>query len=819
MERPLPLILLAFIFGLAAGHHFSFPGEWIWGGILVVALAFLVSFLSESKKSSLILAPALFFLWGVLFISRVYNPSFPTNHLIHFAGPDKLLIEGVLYQAPERIGEKTRFYVRAEKIYQNEAGWAATGNLLLIAHDQNHNLRYGDRVRFMAKLYLPRGATNPGAFDYKKYLARRGIWVTAYVPQSKEIVRMQAKVGPFFFLFIEECREKIRNFLDENTPLPERGIIKALILGERGDIARELNEKFIISGANHILSISGLHVALVAAFFFGVARGLMGLFPPLLLRWPLNKISALTAVIPVIFYTFIAGSGVAAVRSTIMMLSLLFALIMDRWRDLYDALFLAAFLILVISPGALLEVSFQLSFLAVLAIIYLGPRFMAYFSFLKIWPYKSWVEEMPVWKRKIMFYLLASLVSTTAAILGTAPLVGYHFNRLSIAGFFSNLLLVPLLGLITTLLSLLTAWAVFWAPPLAQVLNYGNVFLVKISLILVDFFSNLSWASFRISTPSAGEMILIYGIIFWAGHLKQGKRSLLFLFVLGGLFFSLQISNYYSIIHNKELKVAFLDVGQGDAAVIFFPQGKVMVIDGGGSPDGNFDPGERIVAPYLWKEKRKKIDYLVNTHPHPDHLQGLLFLLKNFEVGQIWGNGESNREDPWSEEFQQLAGKHFLAMGREEKPLEINGVKIEFLHPPRYLPEKNLFWGNNASLVFRLSFKEVTFLFTGDIEAEAEKEIIGHQDNLATTVLKAPHHGSKTSSTPQFVEKANPTYVVFSVRSGGKYSLPNRVVLERYEKIKAQIFQTNREGAIIFTTEGEKVKVKTFLPRPTALGN
>lgn len=814
MKRPFLLLLLAYIVGIFIGNYFSFPPKWIFLLILLAMILLLISVLAAHKKPALFLAPFIFFLLGFLFTNRLLHPSFPINHLIHFAGEEKYLLEGVLYQSPEISGDKTRFYVRGEKICGQGEHLRVVGNILLTAPDKNHDLRYGDRIRFVSRLYLPRGATNPGAFDYQKFLARRGIWITAYVKSSLEIGRVEEKAGHPFFHFIEAARIRIRNFLEAHAPWPYCGIIKALILGEK-DIDRETNEKFIIAGVNHILSISGLHVALVAAFFFGVARLFLKLFPSLLLHWPLNKVAASTAIIPVIFYTFIAGLGVAAVRSTIMMLSLLLALLLDRWRDVYDALFLAAFLILVVSPGALFEISFQLSFLAVLAIIYLTPRFGEYFSFLKIWPYQSWVAELPTWKRKILFYLMTSLLTTTAAIVGTGPIVCYYFNRLSLAGFFANILLVPLLGLGNTILSLLTAFSIFWAKPLAEGLNYINLFLLKISLALVDFFSSFPGASWRISTPTIWELILVYGVILLAANLKRWKRSLPLLFSLIGFLSTLQIHTHYSQAHNKEMKVTFLDVGQGDAIVLFFPQGKVMVIDGGGSLDGSFDPGERIVAPYLWKEKRKTIDYLVNTHPHPDHLQGLLFLLKNFQIGQVWSNGEVREGDVFWTEFQQLAGKILHLKGREREPLDIKGVKVEFLHPPLGNKEKGLFWGNNASLVIRLTFKEVSFLFTGDIEGAAEDEIVRKFDNLQTVVLKVPHHGSKTSSTWPFIEKVKPNYAVFSISSGRKYVLSIQEILGRYEKINAQILMTKRHGAITFTTDGKKIKVQTFLSSST----
>jgi competence protein ComEC len=211
-------------------------------------------------------------------------------------------------------------------------------------------------------------------------------------------------------------------------------------------------------------------------------------------------------------------------------------------------------------------------------------------------------------------YLGASLLTSAAAILGTGPLVVFYFNRISLVGFLSNLLLVPLMGLANTLLSLLTSLFVFISQPLAQVLMVVNVFLLNISLALVDFFSRFPGASRRVTTPTVPEVLLLYGMLLLAANIKRWRRSIFGLIGLAALFAGAQFHTYYADRQSSDLVVTFLDVGQGDAAVVRFPGGKVMVIDGGGTPDGSFDPGERIVAPFLWKMKKKKVDYLVKTN-------------------------------------------------------------------------------------------------------------------------------------------------------------------------------------------------------------
>jgi competence protein ComEC len=811
MKRPLPLILLAYISGIIAGSYFYLPSYWTLAAIMGASLAIVTCLASGRGKVALVLSPLLFGLFGILFIGRVLHPDFPPYHLIHFAGDKKYHLEGVLYRPPEPMPDRTRLYVRGERIYLEEGDFPVAGNLLLTVRGRKGNWRYGDRVRFISKLYLPRPASNPGGFDYRRFLSLQEIWVTAYVDEASAVVRMAERQGNFFFHFVERGREKIRTFFDENAPPESRGIIKALVLGERGDIDREVNEKFIIAGVSHILSISGLHVALVAAFFFGATRLALKLFPSLLLRLNLNKASALVAIVPVILYTFIAGLGIAAVRSAIMTLSFLLALLLDREKDLYDALFVSAFLILIVTPAALFDVSFQLSYLSVLALLYLIPRLKEYFATLKIWPERALEPEPPRWQKKIITYVGASLLTSAAAILGTFPLVVLYFNRFSLVGFLSNLLLVPLMGFANTLLSLLTGLLLFFSYPLAKLLTALNVLLLNVSLALVDFFCRFPLASRRVTTPNLPEVFLFYAVIILAANLKRWKRAIYGLIGVVAVLVAIQVYGSYALRNGNELRVAFLDVGQGDAAVIYFPRGKVMVLDGGGSPDGSFDPGERIVAPYLWKTKRKRIDFLVNSHPHPDHLQGLLFLLDNFEIGQVWKNAGKAEDSLLTQNFLTRADGRLQIMGRGRVPREIGGVRTEFLHPPLKRKKGPIFKENDASLVIKLTYGGVSFLFTGDVELAAEQEILRTKANLQSTVLKVPHHGSKTSSTQKFVEKVRPKFAVFTVKSGGRQRLPYPAVLERYKRLGVKTYYTDRDGAIIFVTDGRDLSVQTFL--------
>ena len=229
MKRPLPLILVSYVAGIIGGSHLYLPPSWALVGILGVGMGLMVGFAAGKRRTGLLLSVAVFVLFGFLFIGRILHPDFSPNHLIHYAGDAKFNIEGLIYRPPEPLEDRVRVHVRAEKIHQGGNQFPVEGNLLLTVKDKQVDFRYGDRVRFISRIYVPRQATNPGSFDYRRFLAYQGIWITAYANSSAEIVRTEEKKGNPFFHFVESGREKIRKFFDENAPPETGGIIKALV--------------------------------------------------------------------------------------------------------------------------------------------------------------------------------------------------------------------------------------------------------------------------------------------------------------------------------------------------------------------------------------------------------------------------------------------------------------------------------------------------------------------------------------------------------------------------------------------------------------
>lgn len=263
----------------------------------------------------------------------------------------------------------------------------------------------------------------------------------------------------------------------------------------------------------------------------------------------------------------------------------------------------------------------------------------------------------------------------------------------------------------------------------------------------------------------------------------------------------------------KGLRATFLDVGQGDCTLVEFPHGKRMLIDGGGLY-GDFDVGENVIAPFLWKRRILKVDYLVLSHPQPDHYKGLLFIAQHFGPREFWHNGMISDASTYEELLNVIKEKETTMVKVEDGFIRtFRDVRVEALHPAEgWMPagKNKRGWTNNNSLVLRIVFGDHSFLFTGDIEKEAETRLLRDDKKLGAHVLKVPHHGSKTSSTYYFVEQVSPQYAIFTLGYKNIFHFPSTRVVGRYKERDCQILRTDLDGAITVTSDGKELEVMTY---------
>jgi len=816
MKKPVIPILLFYIAGILYGRYLPLYLTNLTVFIILILTVRLICSMVNSKACSRLptayyLLPA-FILCGAIAINY-QSITLPDNHISNLINNEKVSIEGIIYKSPEVLENKTRLYIYVAKISNR----VTSGKVKITLYRDTTYANYKDRVRIRGvKLHIPRNFKNPGGFDYKRYMEDYGIYVIGSLSKGSQIEILNKYKGGILS-YIYKSKERLSLFIEKNAPPEESSILKTMVFGERSAISKEMRNIFSSTGIAHLLAVSGLHVGFVAFAAFLIFKNFFSFlflrfYHRLFLIGAVQRFAAFFTIFPVLYYSILVGASPSTVRAAIMAIVYLLSIVLYRERDIYNTLSLAALIILIWHPPSLFNIGFQLSFIAVL--------FIAYgFTMFQIKKDDNPLIENPV---KMFFlrhqWLYNYTFSSILATLGTLPIIAYHFNLISIIGPIVNILAIPLASLIvplTLIFSLLSNISEQIASPLINIPLFLTFILVKIA----KFFTNIPYYSMRVQTPSLLTVFIIYPLLLGILNFKRNKwikvgivSISLFLILTYGIF-NLQFS-----ISNS-LKVTFIDVGQAECSLIQFPNGKNMLIDGGRLMD-DFDAGGSIVAPYLWDIGVTKIDYVIGSHPDSDHVGGLLFILNEMPVRNYFDNGQESI-DLIHVKLREIAREKnipYMALHSGDK-IEIDDkVKVEILHPTREISNlksqisnlKERGHDNNFSIVMKITYGNFSVLFTGDIEKEVEEFMIGQGADLKSIILKAPHHGSSSSSTEEFIKAVNPEVAVFSVGYNNPFRHPNKKVLARYRDAGAKIYRTDRDGLIEIESDGRGYTVKTY---------
>jgi competence protein ComEC len=779
------------------------------GVILAIFLAFLFSLLFVWKGQKVFLLPLfLFFTIGYWSLQSWTAPRLPANHVSRFVDDKLWHIIGSLDGYPERFPDRTRFVLQAESLARKGAFYKVSGAVRVTIQEPLAGLRSGDRVACLARLKEIRNFNNPGGFDYRRYLAFREIFASASVSRESFVIKLHPGKTWRLSRAVDDSRRTVSILIDKATPEDPgeaRGVIKALLLGDRSQVSPKTRDIFNRIGTAHLLAISGLHIGIVATIAFGGFRFILARSQRVLLAAWSTRGAALLSLFPVLFYGFLAGMSPATQRAVIMVTVFLMALLFERERDTINTLALAALVILIINPTALFEISFQLSFTAVFAILYTMEHF----------PFVIELRRGPptVYKRLVLF-----LVVSAAAIIGTLPITVYYFNQTSLVGILTNCFMVPLVGFLVVPVGLLAILFLPVAPTAALLIMKGAAVILEGGLSLAVFFSKWPFATARTVTPTLLEIGLYYALAWVLFNFRQAHKARPLL--IGLAIVALADAGYWVRERHacRELRMTVIDVGQGSSALLELPGGPCLLADGGGFYDNRFDVGARVVGPFLWKRKIATVEILVLSHPDPDHLNGLLFIARHFNVREVWMNQEPADTKPYRDFLQIVSESDIRVLGPKDlvKPRMVNGVRFEVVYPPVDFLERKAkeSWRtrNNNSIVLRVTFKNVSFLLPGDIEAEAEKELTSSEQTiLESNVLLVPHHGSRSSSTPEFLRCVRPEIAVISSGRKNLFGFPHPKILKRYEARGCHIFHTGHHGAITITTDGSHLSVKPSL--------
>jgi len=813
MKRPLPLLVVAYCGGLFLEHCYPLGSRLAWAASFAGCSAAVVLCLFRQRAGATVSLGLLFFALGAAALVPWREPALGHSHIAQFAGPERVQIEGVIAQAPEPSNRGLRLRLQTTHVHMPDESRTVSGSVRVTIRAPLQSWRYGDRVRLFCRLRPPRNFENPGRFDYVRHLAYQNVFVTASLRDDTSVTRVRTGEGSAFRLLIEGYREQTAAVIDRAVGWPAREIIKALLLGQQATIPEDIRDQFAILGLAHVLAISGLHIGIVALVSYWCLFGLMKLWPRLLLWTDAGKLALMLSLGPTAFYCFVAGLHTATLRALVMIMAYALAQLAERRQDLPSTLCLAALLILLWTPSALFDISFQLSFAAVASLVIIMPALQGLLR-----------QPLPGCNNRMLAWAAAAtasmLLTSGVATLGTAPLVAASFHRFAWLGLLTNVLIVPYVGLLLVPLGLVACLCVPVSAELARLLFVGAGALADELLILSDGWSRLAWADVRVAAPAWWETLLWYGLLAglpWCVRTKRLRRwaGIAALYVLCEVLLVCAGTQGRGV-----LQVTYFDVGHGDAALIRFPAGSVMLIDGGGSRNEAFDTGKAVIAPALYHLGIRTVDYLVLTHPHQDHAGGLAYILGHFSVAELWMTQEA-LADVVGQGLARLAqreGTRLCILSAAARPRQVEGVRIAVLNPPDHagasvLPGQRDV--NNASLVMHMAFRRVGFLFAGDIEGESERALVRGKARLQATVLKVPHHGRAGSSMPAFVRAVSPEVAVISCRSFGREKVPAAAVLDVYRQARARVYRTDINGAVTVTTDGCSYEV---VPRIMAAG-
>jgi len=808
--RPAIPVTLALIVGILIGQ--GLPGFYLVSlCILVAAIAASIVVLRRNRTA--LWFPLLAILAaGYLSMVPWVSPSHGPDLILHYLDSGWWQIRGRVIEPPvPRLG-RTRTVLDVEALSRQDQVHPVHGQIRLTVMGET-DLALGDCLVFAAKIRSFRNFNNPGGFDYRRYMAFKGIHGSAWVRAEKLRVSGACPLTAVARI-VHGLRGKLGHLIDAAGGPAARdaqGVLKALVYGDRSGIDRELRERFNRAGAGHLLAISGLHVGIVAAVVYRCLVWLFSFCAPLLWRGWSRQWAAAATLFIVLAYGVLAGMSPSTQRAVIMVAVFLVALILGRTHDILNTLAIAALAILVYSPTALFSISFQLSFAAVLAIVYGLERF----DFVK-------VAESSLGRRFVKKTAGFVLVSALA-IAGTAPVVLHHFNQTSTVGLAANLLLVPLVGFVAVPLGLASSIIALLFETAAISVFGLCIQVLQLALAFVDAFSGLSFAAVKTVTPSILEMTIYY-LAGWA--LLNLRKERLAPWLLAVALITAAGDGIYWLhqrFWHRDLNVTAIDVGQGGATLLELPGGKVILYDGGGFSDNRlFDMGRQVVAPLLWRRKIATVDTMILSHPDADHLNGLIFVARYFNVRELWTNGDVNTTRGY---------KTLMAVCRENKisvrrldadspPVKMGAVTLAVLHPPAgFIDALSAGDGqenNDGSLVVKVDFGKTAFLLTGDIMAHAESTLLRRADRrLASTVLFAPHHGSRSSSTPGLIQAVRPETVVISAGAGNRFGFPHSEVTDRYRAAGCRIFVTATHGAITMRSDGTGVQIESHIANPS----
>ncbi len=631
----------------------------------------------------------------------------------------------------------------------------------------------GDKIKLVLEIKKFEKTSNPHSFRYEEFLAAKGIYAQGEAV-SPEIILNSPKISliKIYAIIADKTDLLLRKRFGRHYPF-----VKAVLLGDKSNLG-DLKDSLTSAGLSHIIAVSGLHTAVISMILLAVFTSIFR-----------NKnFARVILMIFLGFYVWLCGFSPSVMRASIMISVFMITQMLHRRQNHNQVLIYGAVIIFFYNPFQIINIGFLLSFTATATLI--NVKF----------PFKK--NRFEKYFLALIFFRILNIIYFSAILtLALAPFTMYFFHQISFNGIIANILAIPLIGLI-----LPAAVTVILSPEfLLQYFTLSFDLLMKILLNWVDlvnllpgYFTNMPFSATQFYLSISSVLLIIVMQNF------PKKRK------FGYLFFSLLLLAVFIFkpVFSDKLELIFFDCGLGDLIYIKTPDNHHIMIDAG--PPGRKVSGfARSALPWFRHHGIKKLDWVFITHAHNDHYGGIKDLLKYADADKIAVTDEFTTRKVWKIIKPEIKrDKAEIVKITDTLSVNYGDVRLKILHPDKEYYHENI---NNMSIVVKLDYKDFSAVFTGDLEKDGEEYLIKkYPEFLQADILKAGHHGSKTSSSENFVRLADPEYVVVCASEKNKFGFPHKRTLDTYEHINADLMITGKDGAVIFSTDGKSLTLETW---------
>lgn len=779
---PAIFFVLFFIVGILLGSYISVPFRYVFASLLIV-VSFIFVFRKHTNVIFLFLPVFLIIIAGIIRVIAYQQST--SEREIPFETRDEVLVSGRISEIDLIRQGKIRLIIDANTITDSDIVYRVHTMLLCTIDDEPSDnakslyqqIQPGNGITCYGRVSKPSGMRNPGGFDFEKYMRSNGLSGLLWVA-SPDLVHITDSTESMISSLLFSVRMAIDNQLASVCSAEMHSLLRGLLLGDRSMIDEDMKNDFKNAGVFHVLAVSGLHTGFIVLILFVLLQRIH-------IKWRI-----VISIIGLFLFVFLTGAAPPVVRASLMVTVYFLSILLNRHTSRYNAIAIAALVLLVINPNELFQPGFQLSFVAALSIIFA-------LDLLEKW---KWLYGQTKPLRTSVSFIFVTL----AAQFSTFPLIIYYFGSISLIGIIVNLAVVPLVfifvanSIVMLALSTIGLGAIF--------VNASEALFTLIS-VLIEEASSASFSHILVSSVSSAMVLLFYALLVVGVLLVKYIKSTMYRIISVSALLPLLFIGWAILSHpimpDGKLSIIMLDVGQGDAFFIGTPEGKIILFDAGPRML-NQDAGRYTIMPFMNYAGIKKIDMGIISHYDIDHIGGYLHLLAKNKIIHLY-------KPPFHPELEEEIAFHRYVHYFQtdyttivDTTMHVDDVTLRFLKTI----EKDTYpilSGNNRSLVLKVEYKNTSVLLTGDINEKLEQELIRMNGNeLQADILKAGHHGSKYSTSEELLDIVHPKICLISTSKNNPYGHPSEELLSRLFDRNIEVYRTDSCGAVLLQSNGEE---------------